>query len=763
MNFLLRIFVKHRPDKDQRRSDGGPAGICEYPFPLSKRLFLNRWGQTSEQIEEALACGSWGRELETGTSCMVTDDEANQTEGTGELCQVKTLYEGPPKCFCCINWVEEKPDDIKPPVEDDKESKRHALLIRITRNHGEGNRLGLHSIVVQSSHLKSVLGYLFQEYEGITTTLKKLVFKAPFHPFYFEWARLEQMACSEENAIRKNHILLLQSILGRELKETIATSMDFDKNGVITFEYLWTIFKPGIDIYAKEEGHDCFYRLVNVKWVSEPRCFELQANQIEHDHDGEFGYRMRSLRIYKFDGTKLVTNLEVIPASCLPLPDMNRLKEKASERGKLFREVNTKDYHYATYQGIAIFKNFTRMVSLNAVLKPGNLTALNKRITYQIDERIVIDSSAYKSHHKDGSVSLQPLKPQPPRPKLDVSDPKHNSYAYDESSPPIRTRQRQKEVGPVSQSFRYLLTKSDETEEEGRCTELSDDLLYLCSPTLRGYSLKTKKWAIFYVDFLQPIKWNDRAFDALVLERDHKRVITTFVESHLANKGVFDDVIKGKGRGLIMLLEGPPGVGKTLTAEAVADKVQQPLYAISAGELGLHSTSVEKSLETALELATSWGAVLLLDESDVFLEKRSSDNLIQNSIVAIFLRLLEYYEGILFLTTNRVKAIDPAFHSRVHLTIQYPPLQANARRQIWNDLTRNSHNLPYLSEKDLNELEKIEVNGREIKNLVKAAQLLATHRKSPLAIEDIRTVIKVTQLNRGGTNVAGWWKRLFEY
>lgn len=85
---------------------------------------------------------------------------------------------------------------------------------------------------------------------------------------------------------------------------------------------------------------------------------------------------------------------------------------------------------------------------------------------------------------------------------------------------------------------------------------------------------------------------------------------------------------------------------------------------MSAGDLGVDSSEVEGTLTTILEMVAKWNAVLLLDECDVFLEARSAHDLERNKIVSIFLRTLEYYEGILFLTTNRVKNMDPAFQSR---------------------------------------------------------------------------------------------------
>jgi len=90
-----------------------------------------------------------------------------------------------------------------------------------------------------------------------------------------------------------------------------------------------------------------------------------------------------------------------------------------------------------------------------------------------------------------------------------------------------------------------------------------------------------------------------------------------------------------------MLLSGPPGVGKTLTAESVAEEMRAPLYTISAGDLGTEPQGVEAALGNILEMNTKWNAVLLLDEADVFLEARSAHDLERNKMVSIFLRLLE--------------------------------------------------------------------------------------------------------------------------
>lgn len=75
----------------------------------------------------------------------------------------------------------------------------------------------------------------------------------------------------------------------------------------------------------------------------------------------------------------------------------------------------------------------------------------------------------------------------------------------------------------------------------------------------------------------------------------------------------------GKGRGLVAVLHGPPGTGKTLTAEGIAELLKRPLYMVSTGELGTRPDQLETELNKILDVAHSWGAVLLLDEADVFL------------------------------------------------------------------------------------------------------------------------------------------------
>lgn len=110
---------------------------------------------------------------------------------------------------------------------------------------------------------------------------------------------------------------------------------------------------------------------------------------------------------------------------------------------------------------------------------------------------------------------------------------------------------------------------------------------------------------------------------------------------------------------------------------------KKPLYSLTSGNLGIDPDDVEERLEKHFTLAAKWGCILLLDEADVFLQKRRQSQLKINAIVSVFLRQLEYYSGILFLTTNRVGDIDRAFMSRIHMSIEYKPFNKRTTMEVY--------------------------------------------------------------------------------
>lgn len=280
--------------------------------------------------------------------------------------------------------------------------------------------------------------------------------------------------------------------------------------------------------------------------------------------------------------------------------------------------------------------------------------------------------------------------------------------------------------------------------------ELTDDQRMITSDMVYGYSLIDKEWLKFSLRGVSEIEWNTHAFESLVLPQEQeglKDLVLAVAKAQSKQLDNFDDVVRGKGRGIILQLSGPPGVGKTLTAESVAEVMQVPLYAMSAGNLGTHAEVVEDKLQEILRMVPKWGAVLLLDEADVFMEARSSTDLERNELVSIFLRTLEYCEGILFLTTNRAEHIDPAFESRIHLSLTYRELDASSRRHIWSQFLGRSANAAAFSDEQLDQLAAPQLNGRQIKNSIKTASLLAWSQDKELDFKHVQVVLNLRNSN----------------
>ncbi|KAI0484859.1 hypothetical protein GGR56DRAFT_662779 [Xylariaceae sp. FL0804] len=224
---------------------------------------------------------------------------------------------------------------------------------------------------------------------------------------------------------------------------------------------------------------------------------------------------------------------------------------------------------------------------------------------------------------------------------------------------------------------------------------LRDEDLVLLPKRMFAYALRERRFLPVNTSFLKPVHRQPGVFANLKILKDYKDIVRGLVVSHFERKelerryvdmsteGPSQDLIQNKGRGLVVLLHGVPGVGKTATAEAVAMEYCKPLFVITCGDLGLTPSEVEASLSNVFRLAHLWDCVLLLDEADVFLAQRSRTDMKRNALVSVFLRVLEYYSGLLFLTTNRVGTIDEAFKSRIHMSLYYPPLDKAQTRDIF--------------------------------------------------------------------------------
>ncbi|THY31303.1 P-loop containing nucleoside triphosphate hydrolase protein [Aureobasidium pullulans] len=268
----------------------------------------------------------------------------------------------------------------------------------------------------------------------------------------------------------------------------------------------------------------------------------------------------------------------------------------------------------------------------------------------------------------------------------------------------------------------------------------------LCPPYVLGYSCSRKNWCRYYVTNLREVPWKTNAFNELILPQSQLNLVRALVTSHNFPTDARDEE-QQKGKGLVCLLHGPPGSGKTLTAECAAEITGKALIRASVSELNKHDSPwfFEFELTKLLRLATTWKAIVLLDEADVFLEARRDDSheaTNRNALVAVFLRHLEYFSGIVFLTTNRIHVFDAAMKSRVHLALGYYEPDKEGRRRIWKQSLEKLQQED--SELDIDniseQLSKERLNGREIFNTIHTASTLARFGAEKLHLSHIQEV-----------------------
>lgn len=253
-------------------------------------------------------------------------------------------------------------------------------------------------------------------------------------------------------------------------------------------------------------------------------------------------------------------------------------------------------------------------------------------------------------------------------------------------------------------------------------------------PLVRIFSFDAKGYVYADVDDLDVYEYDATAMDRLFLPAKMKAVLGTLFAT--PTEQLFGDLIRGKHGGIVILASGNPGVGKTLTAEAYAEVAARPLYVLEFGELGTSVEQIERNLEAIFARVVRWRAVLQFDECEIFLAQRG-DDLERSAIVGIFLRMLDYYEGLLFLTTNRPETLDYAIRSRVMIRLEYPDLDPATRTDVWRAMFAAAG--LRLSDGSFEDLARADLNGRQIRNLVRLVRIL--HPAGTVSLGEVTEVV----------------------
>ena len=481
----------------------------------------------------------------------------------------------------------------------------------------------------------------------------------------------------------------------------------------------------------------------------------LDLNCFSIDYDGEAFGRVWTMHcISPFHGEKEIESLDLVPAKFLP--NAPHINEALLKRGKEFYTLQGQQY-----------REYVGDRSSNDV--------------DQIPERVMVDQFKYQRRH-DWPIVVN-RKQGPSGEQFADHDRlitvRRSSWDDDWSPPRRRGRKRSKAgmyVPPIDdardyspdraatheypQSYqRYSIDRPAKKIQDGfekfdeidPSTELDEVALLLCPKVVHGFCLRKQVWKPLNVNKLRSVAFRGDSWNRLVLDTEYKNIIQAMVSSYIDKTARLDDLVNNKGQGLTLLLHGPPGSGKSLTAECVAEAYSKPLYQVTCGDLGTDEDDLEKRLSDIFDYAVTWGAILLLDEADIFLQDRDMNSLKRNALVSVFLRMLDYFSGILFLTTNRVSTFDQAFQSRIHVTLGVPTLDQKRRVQVWDifldDLATKSA-IDADKHKQLKGLvrekwSKERLNGRQIRNAMRTALVVAEKNGTVIGEGEVGIVLRI--------------------
>ncbi|KAI0912989.1 hypothetical protein F4823DRAFT_124707 [Ustulina deusta] len=408
------------------------------------------------------------------------------------------------------------------------------------------------------------------------------------------------------------------------------------------------------------------------------------------DFDGQrFSPVRGDVSIELFEGEKEITKLPVYPLRFHK--DHASFLGELQKRGQRFREIVSSGNPTLSYHGWTLIKDPT---GRDVAARPGQDATWPE----YIESDVIVDfNEAFQVHpwwkpafrQFPGAETFYPTTTRDEFPIVEWSDRSRSKEVASRDEMVVEyDGVRELEWVRVTETDAFI-SQGEAPEPLGHLTQtLSPDDLALLPSRLFVYALRSRSFVNADIRHLKPVRDTLNPLASLQLPEKHKVMIQSAVFGHLEKKKVRrratlldselldQDLIRGKGRGLAVLLHGPPGVGKTATAEAVAHLYKKPLFPITSSDLGTDPWDVEAKLSEIFRLANLWDCILLLDEAETLLAQREKkDNSLQtSSLVSVFLRTLEYYSGILFLTTNRPDVMDEAVKSRVQVSLQYPRL-----------------------------------------------------------------------------------------
>lgn len=502
---------------------------------------------------------------------------------------------------------------------------------------------------------------------------EELVFCRPFHAFYYYHkamkSRLQLMIMQAKNMnedvdSRVISEMKLYVSLVEELVVPLWTQFDRPARTTpkkVSYEEISFLFRPGDLIYVPPSqkttrahhqsaiqtlfrGYFCvpldvWYQHTEEGW-KDPSSGRTKWHMYCYDYDGEsFRTEWHTVSLDYFQGEREITSL-----TCYPLkfhPQQERILQEHTDRGEQFKAISQEGVRHLYYSGwnlvTGIFEQEEKTIAEPEFVESEviiDIKEAERHVPEWVNREVPEIGSEWTGWEKeDFSLIVWDSR--------EAEQQDSGKYAVSGGRFVIREDASYYQEA-VSFHENNSFFRKDGTI--GLDSWQKEDFALL-PRRLLGYVLRERKFMRLNVQNLQSKAEHDRiTLDDIQIKDSHRKIVRSSVSSHFrrsarnrsdtARRAYDPDIIRGKGRGLVILLHGAPGVGKTATAEAVALEFNKPLFPITCGDLGTTPNAVEDTLKRIFRYAHLWDCILLLDEADVFLTQRDRFNIERNALVS---------------------------------------------------------------------------------------------------------------------------------
>ncbi|KAF8828469.1 hypothetical protein HHX47_DHR3000174 [Lentinula edodes] len=548
--------------------------------------------------------------------------------------------------------------------------------------------------------LRSLLKQLLQHYPYHIFLGDAVSISSPFECLVLNWDLLESEAQKlgstlDDQVARDDLKLLLATIKESsdpKLEDYFRIRDHLKASNSITFDTLWTIFPPGTLVHSAP-----FLRLDQLFVVQDyqtawPNNDNARSKRLLYWNLDCWTYDWNGQYFQRYGITLSIDYFEGFkPISSLPVRPFDVVENPSKLKDKLLRRGKLFRKYCSIPKDCRMFQ-----YSGKAILDKSGFRGVSSS---SVIGDVMVD---FESYYKHGLATAQ------------IADFNISEETTECKCPNCTSNTTLQNIFRV----RYDGATGDQSEE------WEEEQIMLCPPRLLGYVLREKKWAQLDVNSVLVSKHGEvNAFwDKLILAgEDGGKETKAMLHGLIKNHGNSES---GDGKTGYHLNDIVAEKGK---AQTIASAARKPLFSIGVADVGTSAGLVESNLETIFDLATTWKAVLLM--------------------------VLEYYQGILILTTNQISQFDVAVQSRIHIAIRYEGLDKKQTVSIFKGFLEQ-YKARGLVQQNIfkkimdwveRDLSKRKFDGRQIRNIVTSAMGIALadeERDTPgLTIEDLQSVV----------------------